>query len=41
MTPSIPTDADISAVVFPPITPPDPLAELEAADGICAQEEES
>lgn len=38
VTPRIPTDADIAAVVFPPITPPDPLAELEAAEGICAQE---
>ena len=41
MTPRIPTDAEISAVVFPPITTPDPLAELEAAEGICAQEEEA
>jgi len=40
MTPRIPTDADIAAVVFPPIDPPDPLAELEAAEGTCAQESE-
>ena len=37
VTPRIPTDADIAAVVF---TPPDPIAELEAAEGICAQESE-
>jgi len=36
--PRIPTDADIAAAVFPPIAPPDPIAELEAAEGICAQE---
>ena len=40
MTPRIPTDADIAGVVFPPIVPPYPLAELEAAEGICAQESE-
>lgn len=40
VTPRIPTEADIAAVVFPPIDPPDPLAELEAAEGICAQESE-
>lgn len=26
--------------VIPPINPPDPLADLEAAEGICAQESE-
>ena len=34
-------DADFIAAMqqgIPPITPPDPLAELEAAEGICAQE---
>lgn len=40
VTTCIPTDADIAAAVFPPITPPDPLAELEASEGICAQESE-
>lgn len=40
MIPRIPTDADIAAAVFPPITPPDPIAELEAAEGVCAQESE-
>ncbi|WP_313398126.1 hypothetical protein [Stenotrophomonas sp.] len=38
MTHSIPTAADIAAVVFPPIKAPDPLQELEANEGICAQE---
>ena len=34
-------DADFIAAmqqVIPPITQPDPLAELEASEGICAQE---
>lgn len=34
-------DADFIAAMqqgIPPITPPDPLAELEASEGICAQE---
>ena len=34
-------DADFIAAMqqgIPQITPPDPLAELEAAEGICAQE---
>ena len=34
-------DADFIAAMqqgIPPINPPDPLAELEAVEGICAQE---
>lgn len=34
-------DADFIAAMqqgIPPINPPDPLAELEASEGICAQE---
>ena len=37
-------DADFIAAMqqgIPPITAPDPLADLEAAEGICAQEEEA
>ena len=37
-------DSDFIAAMqqgIPPINPPDPLAELEAVDGICAQEEEA
>lgn len=40
MIPSIPSTSDIEAVVFPPIKAPDPLDALEAAEGVCAQEED-